>query len=49
MEIDLFKIPTIKIIIKANAYEQDPFTYPNQLNVEEPETYNRAMNQLYLF
>lgn len=44
---DPFKTLAAKIIAEASAQDQDQFAYSTQLDIEEPETYNRAMSRSY--
>ncbi len=46
-ELDPFKILATKLISEANAQDQGQYTYSTQLDVEEPETYNRAISGPY--
>lgn len=46
-DLDSYKILAIKFISKANTQNQDQFAYSTQLDIEEPETYNRTMNGSY--
>lgn len=46
-EMDPFKILAAKIIAEASAQDQDQFAYSTQFDIEEPETYNRAMSGSY--
>lgn len=46
-EMDPLKTLAAKIIAKASAQDQDQFAYSTQLDIKEPETYNRAMSRSY--
>ena len=41
---DPLKILAAKLISEANAEDEAQFVFSTQLDVEEPETYNRAMS-----
>lgn len=43
-EEDFLKILAAKLISKVNAEDEAQFVFSTQIDVEEPETYNRAMN-----
>lgn len=46
-EEDSVKILAAKLISEANAEDEVQFVFSAQLDVEEPETYNRAMSRTY--
>lgn len=48
-ELDPFKILATKLISEANAQDQGQYIYSTQLDVKEPEIYNRTMSGPYSF